>query len=107
MAVVEYMLHKQGTHRVTPDFIIDGGNWFDPDKHTLVGWVEDTPEYYVPETLVKLDKQAFLARLAEIQINNVVSNDVSPAMAPTMTPEQTLVAASQWYDDFVARHTGV
>ena len=54
MKIVEYKLHGNpaGKGMVTPGFIQNGGYYHNPDDHTMLGFVDDPAEYYLPDTLV-------------------------------------------------------
>ncbi len=53
MKIVEYKLHgnPNGKGMVTPGFIQNGGYYSNPDDHTMLGFVDDPAEYYLPDTL--------------------------------------------------------
>jgi hypothetical protein len=54
MKIAEYKLHGHpaGKGQVTPGFIQNGGYYSNPDDHTMLGFVDDPAEYYLPDTLV-------------------------------------------------------
>lgn len=108
MAVVEYMLHAQGHTKQVPDFIGDRGHWYNPIDYTFVGWVSDKPDFYVPDTLVRLTKDAFLARTLAIHAVTPYKKNVNASL-PTeqiaMTVEEVTAWAGGWYDAFVLANT--
>lgn len=63
MAVVEYKLHIAGNkgQRTTPDWIREGGHFLSTD-HSMVGWIVDNAEYYIPDTLETLTKAQLVTR---------------------------------------------
>lgn len=110
MPVVEYMQHKEGHRRLVPEYILDRGHWYNPADHTFVGWVEENPDYYVPE-LVQLDKAAFVARLLEIHADNPLRQTddtqllISETPPPALTTEEVTALGESWYDAFVSKNT--
>lgn len=109
MAVIEYMLHKDGHKRQVPDFVGDRGHWCSPLDNTFIGWVDDVRDYYVPDTVVSLTKQQFIDRLLGIhqQVPYTKPNfDVPETPNPeVMTVEEVTAMAGTWYDDFVAKNS--
>ena len=53
MKIVEYKLHgnPNGKGMVTPGFIQNGGYYRNPDDHTMLGFVDDPAEYWIPDTV--------------------------------------------------------
>jgi len=53
MKIAEYKLHGNpaGKGMITPGFIQNGGYYLNPDDHTMLGFVDDPAEYYLPDTL--------------------------------------------------------
>ena len=56
MKIAEYKLHGNpaGKGMITPGFIQNGGYYLNPDDYTMLGFVDDPAEYYLPDTLVYL-----------------------------------------------------
>lgn len=113
MAIVEYMLHRndQG-HKIVPPFIIDGGHWWNPADFTMVGWVEDQRDYYVPDSLLILTREQFASRILTMHVvnpfiqNNGSGLNLDPSNNTPMTDEQVVELANEWYDKFTTTHTG-
>jgi len=113
MAVVEYMLLNEGDHRRhTPGFIGDRGHWYNPADHTLVGWVKDNRDFYVPDTIVTLTKEQLVQRILGMHaVNPMRVND--PNFVPSeqnqlpasMTEAEVRALVESWYDNFVAKNT--
>ena len=53
MKIVEYKLHgnPNGKGMVTPGFIQNGGYYHNPDDYTMLGFVDDPAEYWMPDTV--------------------------------------------------------
>lgn len=105
MAVVEYKLHAVGINaQGTPHWVKDGGYWSHPTDHSLVGWVPDNPEFWVPDTVTTLDRAAFIARHMAIHaISPFTLDNADPEADPVnMTDSQAQDAAGAWFDAFHA-----
>lgn len=109
MPVAEYMLHKQGHRRLVPEFIGDRGHWFNPTDHTYIGWIEENPDHYVPDSIVYLTKEQFITRALAIHQQNPFRSVDGEAMidGEPLTNEGVQAMASSWYDDFVAKNSAV
>lgn len=104
MVLVEYKLHKVGKNaKKAPDFIMNGGYWLSPIDGTMVGLVEAEVDrdYYIPDSIVTLSKEEFLARQAAIHaVFPMVSMD-GDMNETTLTDAQVAEQAGSWYDSFV------
>jgi hypothetical protein len=113
MAIVEYMLNRneQG-HKIVPPFIIDGGHWWNPADFTMVGWIEDQRDYYVPDSIIVLTKEQFAARMLAMHAASPFMSNPRPGLNEDstlnepMTNEQVVEIANEWYDKFTLTHTG-
>ena len=109
MAVIEYMLYKDAHKRQVPDFVGDRGHWMSPIDNTFIGWVDDVRDFYVPDTIVTLTKEALVARQLAIHAHSPMTKFVGEGspMSETinMTNEEVTVMVEAWYDDFVAKNS--
>ena len=108
MAVIEYMLYKDGHKRQVPDFVGDRGHWMSPIDNTFVGWVDDVRDYYVPDTIVTLTKEQFVTRQLAIHAHTPMTKLVPGSVMgdrETMTNEEVTAQAETWYDEFVAKNS--
>jgi hypothetical protein len=107
MPVAEYKLHKEGHRRLVPEFIDDRGHWHNPVNHTYVGWIEENPDHYVPDTIVYLTKEEFVTRALVIHANNPFRNSTEMTFedGDPLTTEQVTAMAETWYDNFVTKNT--
>jgi len=110
MAVIEYMLHKDGHKRQVPDFVGDRGHWMSPIDNSFIGWIDDVRDYYVPDTIVTLTKEQFVTRQLAIhaQVPMTRLADGAPSIMGDrveMTNEEVTTQAQNWYDDFVAKNS--
>lgn len=114
MPVVEYMLHKVGKRaRQAPHWIEDGGHWHSPFDNTMVGWVDSDRDYWVPDTVVTLTREEFIARAMAIHAQypmhhpeaDPVHDDVDGEPSP-MSDDSASAWAGHWYDTFAAGKSG-
>jgi hypothetical protein len=115
MPVIEYKLVKTANGNEKPGFVKKGGNWRDPTNFSMVGWLEPKPrKYYVPDTIVELDLDAFIERMLKIhEVRPFVWNhpddpdlyDGTGEPGPNMTEEQVRDMAETWYENFVAENS--
>ena len=109
MAVVEYMHHVYlGDHRRhIPGFVKNPGSWHNPADETFIGWTPTNPDFYVPDTLTVLTKEAFVARalaIHAIQPIMAMSEDSPGGPTALTTDEEVTAHAEQWYDAYVAQN---
>ena len=112
MAVIEYMLHKDGHKRQVPDFVGDRGHWMSPIDNSFVGWVDDVRDYYVPDTVVTLTKEQFVTRQLAIHAHTPMTKNADGSIGPqpgvervNMTNEEVTAVAQAWYDEFVTKNS--
>jgi|TARA_B110000495_G_scaffold42643_1_gene34898 hypothetical protein len=108
MPVVEYKLHRidgASQTKVIPPFIDDGGYW-SKDNGTMLGWTVPSAQrdWYVPSTLVELDKAGVVARLLAMHSANAfnVANEDPTADEVAMTTDQVTAMAETWYDSYTS-----
>ena len=110
MPVVEYKMHLINNRgaMATPSWIKDGGYYHSPIDHTKVGWVLDSAdrEYYVPDSVIVLDKAGFLKRQRDIHALHPVmgDRDSSDGNLKIYTKSEAEVDSdsSFWWDQFVS-----
>ena len=68
MKIAEYKLHGNplGKGMTTPGFIQNGGYYCNPDDHTMLGFVDDPAEYYLPERMLIMDQKSGEKRALKI-----------------------------------------
>lgn len=94
--IFEYMLIREGGKTLTPYWVEDGGVFYDPDNHTMVGWSPDFGKrvYYVPDSVVLLDKAEHVARALDIHARSPFVN----LDGSQMSEAQATAFAESWYD---------
>jgi hypothetical protein len=112
MAVIEYMMHRidGGNRRAVPEFVGDRGHWMSPIDNSFIGWVDDSRDYYVPDSVVTLTKEQFVTRQLTIHESHPFMKQVEPGTEPPtepipMTVEEVTAQAESWYDSFVAQNS--
>lgn len=115
MAVVEYLLHRNHEGKIVPPFIMAGGHWWNPVDKTMVGWVEDDRDYYIPDTIVYLTRESFAQRALTMHATNPFRKKNSEDQdgmgmlgenSTIMTEAEVTELANIWYDNFVQEHSG-
>jgi hypothetical protein len=107
MPVVEYKMHRVngGTRRQVPDFIGDRGYHMSPIDGTLIGWVDSSADYHVPDTLVSFTKEEFVQRQLTIHASHPFTSMNEPGEeATTLTDAEVRTQSEAWYDEFVTKN---
>lgn len=100
MAVIEYKMYinEQG-RRAVPGFVEDRGHWYSDSDHTYVGWA-NYGEFYIPDTVLTLTKEQFVARgTAAGHMTKPASWD-SATMGAWSAPD-----LNTWYDEFTTKNS--
>lgn len=112
MAVIEYMMHRidGGNRRAVPEFVGDRGHWQSPIDQSFIGWVDDSRDYYVPDSIITLTKEQFVTRQLNIHASYPFMKrgelGDEPGTEPTpMTEAEVTAQAEAWYDSFVAQNS--
>jgi hypothetical protein len=93
--VFEYRLHmtKRGVDH--PDWIIDGGYFW--DGQTYVAVIESNRNYYVPDTLIELSKRDLLDRLIRIQHDESITEQQVGADSQPLTDDELSDFVDTWW----------
>jgi len=62
MPIVEYKNIKDKDGVSKPGYICEGGTLKCEDDHSMIGWVQANPKYWVPSGLKRLSKEEFVER---------------------------------------------
>ena len=97
---LEYKLHApmNGHGMSTPNFISNGGHWWNDDK--MIGVEPDSTEYYVPETVNVLDVAGLKAR--QVAIHAVTPYKVVGADGRPTEVDMSDAEVETMVDDWVA-----
>ena len=99
--------YEGGTRRKVPEWVGDRGHWMSPIDSSLIGWVDDTRDYYVPDSVTTYTKEQFVQRQLTIHASHPFTSGGEPEIEPTtMTDEEVRTISEQWYDNFVAKNSG-
>ena len=99
---LEYKLHApmNGHGMSTPNFITNGGHWYNDDK--MIGVEPDSTEYYVPETVNVLTADQLKAR--QVAIHGVTPYKVMGADGMPTEVDMSDAEVETMVDDW---HTAV
>jgi hypothetical protein len=112
MPLVEFKMHAAAggnpSRREIPGFIRGSADFFNPADNTYVGWVADNRDFYLPDTIVTLDKAAFVARQLAIHgANPFTRPGETPEDPPVqLTNEEVTTQAEDTFDRIVAHCQG-
>lgn len=107
MAVVEYMFNIDDKgKRFIPGFIDNRGHWYDSATETYIGWVKDSRDFYVPDSLTTLSKEDLVQRQLAIHAITPMQKRNEESMDSTnMTDAEVRTLVENWYDNFVAENS--
>ena len=109
MAVVEYMFNIDDKgKRFIPGFIDNRGHWYDNTTETYIGWVKDSRDFYVPDTITTLTKEDLVQRQLTIHASSPMQkpNEETPGEgAVEMTEAEVRALVEAWYDSFVTENS--
>ena len=99
MKIAEYKLHgnPNGKGMVTPGFIQNGGYYHNPDDYTMLGFVDDPAEYYLPDTLVYLTLAEAKARQLAIHAKYPMQKLEAAGDPEEMTNEDVEASMDAWH----------
>ena len=101
MKLVEYKLHASvfGRGKTTPAWINHGGHYMNPDDHTLMGFVEDPCEYYLPDTLEYYTLPEAVTRQLAIHAKHPMNKmDHETGELSVMTEAEVQAQMEDWYN---------
>lgn len=98
MKIVEYKLHAMSNGMTTPGFIRNGGHYSNPDDNTLLGFIPDPCEYYLPDTLEYLTLDE--AKIRQLLIHSktpMMNHNIETMEMTSMTDEEVEAQMDTWY----------
>jgi hypothetical protein len=107
MAIVEYMFNiDDNGKRFIPGFIDNRGHWYDSATETYIGWVKDSRDFYVPDSLTTLSKEDLVQRQLSIHAVTPMQKRSEESMDSTnMTDAEVRTLVENWYDNFVTENS--
>lgn len=99
MKIAEYKLHgnPDGKGMVTPGFIQNGGHYLNTDDNTMLGFVDEPAEYYLPDTLVYYTLAEAKTRQLAIHANYPMQKMDENNEMVDMTNAEVETQMDEWY----------
>jgi hypothetical protein len=95
--VYEYRMHRVQGSLNHPDWIEDGGYFWNGSTYLAVISDDSRRNYYVPDTLVELTKSDLLNRLIERQYSDIVSDKITNSSNEMMSTDELSEYVDQWW----------
>lgn len=87
MAILEYKAKRTPEGLATPEWVEEGGYFYNPVDFTFIGWSRDNAEWYTPDTVVTLTP-------LELEDRQIGIHKVNP-MLTLKTPETPSVEMTE------------
>lgn len=100
--IVEYKMVREMDQTRAPSWVLDSGYFQNPDDFTLVGTTknDDIREFYIPDTVVRLSRQALITRMLGINENYPMMKITPNSMQMTpMSDADVTDMVNQWCDE--------
>ena len=94
----EYKLHMKSDGVNHPDFVLNGGYFWNGKTYIAVIPDETERNYYVPDTLVELSLEDLKNRARYIQHNISHDKIVDPTDYHVLTDQEVDLYVTNWYD---------
>jgi len=94
----EYLLHMKSDGVNHPDFIVNGGYFFNGKTYIAVIPDESERSYYVPDTLVEFTLEDLKVRARYIQNNLLHDRIVDPDDFHVLTDQEVDDYVTNWYN---------
>jgi len=98
--ILEYKMHMTAGGMKAPEWIEDGGYYFKPSDHTVIGWSPDEAdrEYYIPDTVTELTATQLETRVLALHEDSPMKK---PADDPSkgeveMTTDEVKAQVTAW-----------
>ena len=105
MKIYEYRKHLIGGIIRDPEFITNGGHWYDSNTDTYISVMEDKLPYYVPDTLTLLTLEQLIDRVQNFhKINpykkrNGIMGSGGELLDDDMTEDDVSQMVIDWIDN--------
>jgi len=98
--IIEYMLIREAGKKLAPSWVEDGGYFGNPDDNTLVGWSPDLAgrDYYIPDTVVKLNRAGLIARVLGINTDHPAMELDEDGTSVPVTNQVLTAVVNAWCD---------
>lgn len=100
MTIIEYNLEPSPEGAKIPDFVINGGYWYNPDDLTLIGMVSDDD---IPDTVTTYNLEELQVRQLAIHAKYPMLKNEKPVGTPIyesgyMTDDEVNAFVKSWVD---------
>jgi hypothetical protein len=95
--VYEYRMHRVQGSLNHPDWVEDGGHFWNGSTYLAVIPDDSQRNYYIPDTLIELNKADVLARLIERQHSDIVSDKITNSFNEIMSNNELADYVDQWW----------
>jgi hypothetical protein len=96
MAILEYKL-QAGPHGMhCPDWVENGGYFYNPTDFTMVGWSRDNAEWYTPDTVVVMTPEELETRQVNMHNANPMQKMTESGEMESMTEEEVREQVQSW-----------
>ena len=97
MQILEYKLHTSNNGLLTPSFITNGGQFYNPADHTMIAGEPDTTKYYIPDTITVYTVAELKTRQLATHAVFTLQNFGEPGEAQTdMTDAEVEAMVDAW-----------
>lgn len=103
MKIYEYRKHLVAGRIQDPEFITNGGHWYEASTDTYIAVMPDTLPYYIPDTLVVLSESDLIARVQALHAQTpfnvrtgVMGSGGTEDPTQQMTNDQVATMVTDW-----------
>lgn len=99
---VEYKLHRNEEGKlVAPSWINDPGHCYNPADKSLIGFIAEDRDWYVPDTITYLTKEEFINRCITMHETNPFTQPDTETYEPgtVLTTDEVTAWATQFFDN--------
>jgi len=97
MIILEYKLEASDKGMVAPSWIVEGGAFYNPANHTVVGVIPDDTPWHIPPTVVRLTTAELEARVLSIHnAGTPMLLEGAPEAPRELTEEEVITRVRDW-----------
>lgn len=106
MKIYEYRKHLVAGRIQDPEFITNGGNWYDESTDTYIAVMPDSNKWYIPDTLTILTTDQLIARVQSINAatpfkkrDGILGSGGTEHPTDSMTNQDVADMVNTWLND--------